>query len=53
MKVVCFVCNPKTSAQFHRAASAHKQNYVYQNKVTSQTTMSHVQLVTGVLLISA
>ena len=28
-----------------------KQNYDYQKKVTSQYTMSHVQSVTGVLLI--
>ena len=29
------------------------RHYAYQNKVTSKTTMSHVQFVTGILLISA
>ena len=29
------------------------KNYAYQNKVTSQSTLSHVQFVTGNLLISA
>ena len=38
--------------KFHRAALA-QQHAAYQNKVTSQTTMSHVQFTTGIQLISA
>ena len=30
-----------------------KQNFAYQNKVAIQTTMSHVQFVTGILLVNA
>ena len=37
-------------AQFHRAAFKH---YANQNKVTSQNTVSHVQFVTGILLVFA
>ena len=29
----------------------HNKTYAYQIKVTSQSTMSHVQIVTGILLI--
>ena len=36
-----------------RLYSAQFQNYAYQNKVTSQNTMSQVQFVTGILLIFA
>ncbi len=43
-----------SKVQFHTAAlqarkAANKQIYAYQNKVTSQKTMSGVQSVTGIL----
>ncbi len=45
-------------AQFRKKTNKQKtnraqQNYAYQSKTTSQTTLSHVPLVTGILLISA
>ena len=43
-----------TRAQFHRAAKHNKKyTYVYQNKVTTQTSVSCVHFLTGILLISA
>ena len=34
-------------------SSQAQSNFAYQNKVTSQATISHVQFLTGILLISA
>ena len=38
---------------FIKAQKVAQYNFANQNKFTSQTTMSHVQFVTGILLISA
>ena len=49
-KFVCYSCT-KTCLPLAALYFIAQQNYAYQNKVTSQTTMVHVQFVTGILLI--